>query len=463
MLTPSEGALTQSDGPTMIEALTDVRPSQTESIGVRLRRLRQERSLSQRDLSGPGITYAYISRIEAGARHPSVKALRKLAERLGVSAEYLETGSELAPATERELMLAEAELRLRLDDDETLVFEVQKILRESIASADVVAAARAQVFLGMAAARNGDNGTTILHLEAALASGAVSPSSRPDVFGTLGRAYADAGTPNKAVELFERALEETMHEAPGDHAAQIRYATYLSFALTDLGELARAQAVVTQVMARTDAAVADPYTRVRLYWSLGRIAHEQARPAEALEHFRRAVALLELTEDTLHLARAHLSAAGSAILTADLDGAERDIERAELLLGLWPEPGDLTVLRRMQADLAVAHGDGDEAIRRGRQAVEAARDEFPNQRGLALAAIAAGLALNDDDAADETYREAIELLIEHGTRRERNDVLLTYGRFLRSAGRDQEALDVLDQAADVAGTLQTERPFRIGH
>ena len=35
---------------------------------------------------------AYISRIEAGARTPSVKALRQLASKLGVTVEHLETG-----------------------------------------------------------------------------------------------------------------------------------------------------------------------------------------------------------------------------------------------------------------------------------------------------------------------------------------------------------------------------------
>ncbi|TMK25956.1 MAG: helix-turn-helix domain-containing protein [Actinobacteria bacterium] len=48
-----------------------------ESIGRRLHRLRRERGLSQRDLSSPGVSDGYISRIEAGARTPSVKALRK--------------------------------------------------------------------------------------------------------------------------------------------------------------------------------------------------------------------------------------------------------------------------------------------------------------------------------------------------------------------------------------------------
>lgn len=63
-----------------------------ESIAQRLRRLRVERGMSQRDLSSPGVSYAYISRIEAGARTPSVKAMRLLAQKLGVTVEQLETG-----------------------------------------------------------------------------------------------------------------------------------------------------------------------------------------------------------------------------------------------------------------------------------------------------------------------------------------------------------------------------------
>lgn len=65
-----------------------------ETVAKRLKRLRLAANMSQRDLSSPGVSYAYISRIEAGARTPSVKALRKLSEKLGVTVEYLETGRD---------------------------------------------------------------------------------------------------------------------------------------------------------------------------------------------------------------------------------------------------------------------------------------------------------------------------------------------------------------------------------
>ena len=67
------------------------------TVGQRLRQLRTERGLSQRDLAGPGCSYAYISRIEAGARRPSAKALQHLASKLGTTALYLSTGKADGP------------------------------------------------------------------------------------------------------------------------------------------------------------------------------------------------------------------------------------------------------------------------------------------------------------------------------------------------------------------------------
>jgi transcriptional regulator with XRE-family HTH domain len=106
--------------------------SNTEGVGARLKRLRLQRGLSQRDLSSPGVSYAYISRIEAGARTPSVKALRKLSQKLGVSVEYLETGRDIREVDDRELKLSEAELQLRLESD---TGAAEKLLEEVLAEA----------------------------------------------------------------------------------------------------------------------------------------------------------------------------------------------------------------------------------------------------------------------------------------------------------------------------------------
>src|SRR5579862_3776766 len=118
-----------------------------ETIGQRLKRLRLARGLSQRELAAPGVSYAYISRIEAGSRQPSVKALRKLAAKLGVTADFLETGSELDPAAARELRLSDVELAIRLGNEKGAEQALGEILAEAEAAADWPCTFRARVAL----------------------------------------------------------------------------------------------------------------------------------------------------------------------------------------------------------------------------------------------------------------------------------------------------------------------------
>jgi transcriptional regulator with XRE-family HTH domain len=426
----------------------------SETVGERLRRLRMEQGRSQRDLSAPGITYAYISRIEAGARTPSMKALRMLATKLGVTPEYLETGSELDAAELRELRIAEQELRLRLDGSAD-AGAVSDLLADAEAAADVAGATRARILLGLAAAARGDHAETIRQLSMVAGTELVSATSRPDVYATLGRAYAASGLPREAVALFDAAVEELGPPGPENLNARVRYATYLSYALTDLGELQRAKAVVAELFAGSGPA-ADRYTRVRLLWSLGRLSLEEAKPLAALDSFRRAVALLEATEDTVHLARAHIACADATMMAGDdLGGALNHLEEAERLLGPAPGADDLAAIRRLQATCAIAAGDPAGAEHLGAQALQLAED-LPNERGNAWWAIADARAAAGTGGADEAYREAVALLGEHGTVREHAAVLRAYGRYLRDSERERDALDVFERAAEVASNLQAE-------
>jgi tetratricopeptide (TPR) repeat protein len=424
---------------------------QAESIGQRLRRLRHERGLSQRELASPGVSYAYISRIEAGARRPSVKALRMLAKKLGVSADYLETGSEIRDIEARELRIADAELELRLaETPEEAEQKLEQLRNEALSAGDAVAASRANIALGLAAAAGGRNADAIERLQSGLELSPVSPSVRPDVFATLGRAHAATARPDKAVELFERCLEEISQDAPEDLTAQVRFTTYLSYALTDLGDLERAQEVLDRALDQADS-MTDAYSRVRLYWSLARIADLQGQPAVALDYVRRAIALLDVTDDTLHLARAHLLCGSILISQGRADDAGRHFDLAEQLFGANPEPEDVANLYTDQSRRSTLMGDGDAAVQRAKAALEAIGDEYHRERGNALWALAEGLALTGDvDGADKAFREATTTLDEQGHRRDYVEAYRAWGKFLRRSGREEEALEVLERAADLA-------------
>jgi tetratricopeptide (TPR) repeat protein len=422
-----------------------------ESIGLRLRRLRHERGLSQRELASPGVSYAYISRIEAGARRPSVKALRMLAQKLGVSADYLETGSEIRDTDERELRIAEAELELRLAEDPGEVEnELRKLRDEALAAGDAVAAARASVALGLAAVSAGENTEAIERLESALTAAPVSPSARPEVYGALGRAYVATAGSDKAVDLLEACLAEVKQEAPADLPAQVRFSTYLSHTLADRGELERAQSVLKAALDRADE-MTDPHARVRLYWSLARSSELEGRSAAALDYLRRAIGVLVATDDTRELARAHLLSGSILVSMGRSEDAGGRFDLAEQLLGANPSPADRAILETDRSRRSVLLGDGEEAVRHARSALDSAGDEHQRERGSALWALAEGLALTGDaDGANEAFETATALLGEHGERRDYVEAYRAWGKFLRRAGREQEALEVLERAADVA-------------
>lgn len=67
----------------------------TELDGAKLRRLRRERALSQRDLSRmTGVAFDTISRLETGKQEAQHKTIRKLAESLGVEPRELMQSEE---------------------------------------------------------------------------------------------------------------------------------------------------------------------------------------------------------------------------------------------------------------------------------------------------------------------------------------------------------------------------------
>jgi transcriptional regulator with XRE-family HTH domain len=423
-------------------------PAAVEMIGVRLKRLRHERGLSQRELSGPGVSYAYISRIEAGARTPSVKALRMLARKLGVTVEYLETGRDLRDTDERELRIADAELELRLAENvEAAESKLKAIVEEARQAGDLVSATRAGIAVGLAASHRGNHLDAVERLEEAFDAQPVPVAARPDAYAALGQSYAALGAPDRAVRLFERCLEEVDAAAAEDSGTYIRFATYLSYALGDAGEHERAKEVVRAALARADDAE-DPYSRVRLYWSLARVAGMEGRSGEALEHIRRATTLLEATDHNVQLARGYLLSAGIEAHEGDAAAAREHLLAAKKLLGLQAEPVDRGMLAIGWSRIAALEGDGDAAVEHARRAIATLGDFYGGEQGAAVWALAHGLSVSGDvDGAHATYPRAVDLLAVHGRRHDAARAADEWTATLREHGRDAEA-DAIAKRAD---------------
>ncbi len=430
--------------------------STTEGVGARLKRLRIQQGFSQRDLSSPGVSYAYISRIEAGARTPSVKALRKLAQKLGVSVEYLETGRDIRDIDDRELRLADAELELRLlDEAPETERKLETILHEAQGAGDHISASRAAIGLGFVAAHRGNHLDAVERLESALAERPPPAHMRPDVYSTLGQSYAALGAADRAVRLFERCLEEVAESAPDDVSVRVRYATLLSYALSDAGAYERARTVVRDAL-RQAGPLGDPHSRVRLLWSVARIAAMEGRPAEALHHIRKAMALLEATDDTVQLARGYLLSAGIEASEGRIDETREHLSIAEQLLGANAEPRDVGMLRIGQSRLAALESDGEQAVETARDAIAILGDFHGGEQGAACWALARGLVLKaDPETAEVTYRRAVDLLTVHGRRHDAGTASLEWASLLQDEGRGDEAEPILRRAYDLGVNAET--------
>jgi transcriptional regulator with XRE-family HTH domain len=428
---------------------SDLSPAAGETIGQRLKRLRLDRGLSQRELAAPGVSYAYISRIEAGTRQPSVKALRRLAAKLGVTADYLETGSQLAPSEQRELRLADLELALRLGDPAEVKEDLTALLDEALAVGDKTATMRARVALASVAGETAEWTEAVRLLEDALEGELFAPVDRFEIYSYLGRCYAFSGRAHDAVDLYERCIAG-VGETGGDPALEARYATLLSYALSDLGELGRAEDVVAHALARLDE-THDPYMRVRLYWSMARLAHAEGRSTVALGNVRKAIALLQATDDTLHLARAHILASGITLARDDADRAEMHLDKAELLLGTPAAAADIVEISLQRARIAALRGQGEAALALARMALELNVDANAIDEGRAYHAMGEGLGLvGDHDGADEAFARAVGLFEQQGQWRDAAGACRSWAKMLRELGREEKAMDVLERAAELA-------------
>jgi tetratricopeptide (TPR) repeat protein len=93
-------------------------------------------------------------------------------------------------------------------------------------------------------------------------------------------------------------------------------------------------------------------------------------------------------------------------------------------------------------------GDAAAAIVFAKNAL--AIDSIPADRGHALAVLGDALALAGQSAdADASYREAVDILESEGRWRPAANACRAWGNLLRAGGREAEAMDALDRAAEL--------------
>lgn len=407
------------------------------AVGQRLREARRAAGLTQRDLSFDGCTAAYVSRIEAGARIPSLQILHEFAKQLQISPEYLATGQPDGEDLSSDLL--DAEVALRLGDKQRAAELYEAALAEAKSTA---ALARAQLGLGRLALHGGDVSEGIALLEQALDSGELAPGDASAAASALGRSYVSVRRFDDAFALFGRFLEAA--RARSDRFDQIRFAMLVANTYIDHGDYARAHSSLGEIL---DLArrTGDPTLRASVYWSQSRALLSQGDPDRAAEYAQLALATLKASEQTLEAARALLLLAFIENDRGNPEIALELVDEGEPIVAAAGETTDAAMFAVERARALSALGEGDEAVSLLLGTVPHLNDAAPKDAARAYSAAADVFRRQGDVArALELYELAVERAPVAG--RHVAAALTAMAEIYEEQGDAHKALELLKQA-----------------
>jgi tetratricopeptide (TPR) repeat protein len=382
-----------------------------------------------------------VSRIEAGERIPSLQVLRHIAERLGVSADYLATGEFPGDP------LLDAELAARSGDRE----RAQQIYQTALE--DRRLEARAQIGLGRLALDDGDHEGAVPHFEVALASESLGESDRRAAGEQLGRAYALLGRFEEALAIFEAALAEA--KEMNDRPAIVRTSVMLANTHIDRGSYQRAEEVLAAVLEEARAS-SDPVALSNLFWSQSRLHASQQRNDLAAEYARMAHATLAATEHTVFAARALLLLAH---LENDRGNASTALELSEEAYPTIAGSGNrydvgMTLLEKARALGSLGEGEQAAGIALGAIPMFDGAHPTSAARGYGIAANVFR-EFGDQEKALELYELAAETL--PSADRHLSEIFRQTAAIYEERGETEEAMRYLKLAYDTqrVGTATT--------
>jgi tetratricopeptide (TPR) repeat protein len=367
-----------------------------------------------------------------------------MGQRLGVSEDYLATGTRAPRSVDRNPLLVDAEVALRLDEHElarSLYQEALEGARDNFTRADALEG------LGNVAFRRGDPREAIRLLSRSYDLSRTAPAERPSTTEILARSHAALGETDVAISLLEECLERFRQE--NDPVNQVRFAVLLGYAFTDVGRFNEAEAILAEGL-EAGRGVKDPITRARLYWSQARLRGEQGRSELAAQYAHKALEILRTTENSLFIALTH------ELLASLYNDLGRSDEALNLLDEGWPmlaataSPIQIAHYRIEEARARAALGEKEEAAAVAMEAVGALGETQPQDAGRAYSLLGEIFAdLGEKARANELLELAIEILEAQPPNRFLVAAYKRRAALLREEGKVDEAIALLERGLKV--------------
>ncbi|MGQ4381752.1 helix-turn-helix domain-containing protein [Streptomyces sp. SAS_267] len=321
------------------------------SFGRRLRQLRQQRHKTQADLAGPGMSAAYLSRLESGSRPPTERAVDYLAQRLEVPV----TAFHASHPTD--LVDVLAEVLVSSGNGEFQRQRLQEALNHE-KPCDPALRWQAHAQLARLLGEEGDREAELEVLTAlnALSDEVGNPSIRLHSRLRLARCLRALGRAQPARTAAQEGMAIASNASLTGHDT-VRCRLLLASVAAELGDLAEASRLSTEVCEELETETGS--LAAEAFWTAATVSTRQGNHTRSTALLEHALEVLDSRNDLTLWMRLRLAAAALALraMPANLERAEAYLDQVQPALNLIGKVLHLHEYAFLRAQLAYAKGD----------------------------------------------------------------------------------------------------------
>jgi tetratricopeptide (TPR) repeat protein len=272
----------------------------------------------------------------------------------------------------------------------------------------------------------------------------------------LCRCYRETGELGRAIEVGTQASRFIDENGLAGLDEAVRLTLSLAAAYVEQGDVDYASRMCRRVIERAEES-SSPVAKASAYWNLSIIETMRGNTHLALPMTRRALAVLEATDDARNVARLRTELGIQQLLVdppEPLEALELLTSAAHDLEIAGAQPGDLADNRLAQARAQFLLGDIDAARLQAAETASAARISTPIVAADAYALLGQ-IAVGDGDTAiaRDHFQDAVLLLSGLGADRSAAQLWFELAGLLESVGDATSALDAYRRAAAATGLV----------
>src|SRR5919197_1987386 len=377
-------------------------------LGERVRRLRNERGLTQTELAAARVSKEYISQIETGKTRPTQQTLEWLAERLGVDPHYLLDGVSDRDHREHEAIVVQAEEAVQEKRYRDAVEAIESLPRTpgspELHLRALFAESWARMYLG-------ELRTALDRLERArevAAGDTFGDVNRAEVLYRLGCCRYKLNHVAQSLSDFSAALELADRSGASCDRLRAHILEWRSRCYRRHRDWEAAREDIDRALELAEA-LSDDETIAHVHFQASLVAERNGSWAQARTYSERAKELYEAVDDPVNVGRL-LNNLG--ILNFLLGHKEQAVEQLKDAFRIALEVGDPADCAQAVSSLADVHlrsGELELAEGQARHALEILEGRVDYVSEIGMAAIVLGRALMGQgrlDEAEEAFTDA---------------------------------------------------------